>query len=499
MDDPVGAPRHIASLRAGRGQRRYDEERGCYVYDISFRARSPLTDRVIAVAEAFGLGVDEEKTHVVYRDFELRLGEGDVVYIMGDSGGGKSLLLRALREDLGGEAATVGELPEPPTGPVIDAVGGSFGEALDLLSRVGLNDAHLFLKGYGELSDGQRHRFRLAQLLEAGKKYWLLDEFCSTLDRETAKIVAYNAQRQARRTGSTLVVATAHTDLEEDLSPSVLIRKGWGQDVSVEYRPNQGAPNCTVMKEVAIRESCGDEYRRLAHLHYREEDAPVPQRYYAAELAGQIVGVIVYSYPPVANGGRRLAVGYAPNLEELNRDWTIISRVIVHPKYRSTGLGSRLIRDTLPVQGLRHVELTAVMARYNSFAERAGMRLILTREPHPAIVEAVEAMKRLGFNPALMGSRGYNQRALGGLGEGERELLRQALLGVSSQYYKRLSRKGDAYVRSGDFELWLSAQDDASLAHTLKTLSILNQAKAYLYWCSDWHEPINKANNVQKT
>jgi hypothetical protein len=126
------------------------------------------------------------------------------------------------------------------------------------------------------------------------------------------------------------------------------------------------------------------------------------------------------------------------------------------------------------------------MARYNSFAERAGMRLILTREPHETVTMAVEAMKRLGFNPALMGSRGYNQRVLGGLGEDEGELLRRALLGVTSQYYKRLSRKGDAYVRSLDFEAWLKAQDDASLAHTLKTLSILNQTKAYLYWCRDW-------------
>jgi hypothetical protein len=126
------------------------------------------------------------------------------------------------------------------------------------------------------------------------------------------------------------------------------------------------------------------------------------------------------------------------------------------------------------------------MARYNSFAEKAGMRLIMTREPHPAIAGAVEALSRLGFNPALMGSRGYNERALGGLGEGERELLRRALLGVPSQYYKRLSRKGDAYVRSQEFEPWLRAQDDGSLAHALKTLSILNQTKAYLYWCRDW-------------
>jgi ABC-type ATPase with predicted acetyltransferase domain len=83
-------------VRAERRARRYDEERGCrgcYVYDISFKTSAPLTDRTIEVSKTFGLGVDEEKEHVLYRDFELRLTEGDVVYITGDSGSGKSVLI----------------------------------------------------------------------------------------------------------------------------------------------------------------------------------------------------------------------------------------------------------------------------------------------------------------------------------------------------------------------------------------------------------------------
>jgi hypothetical protein len=99
MDDPVGVPRLVASLRAGRGPRRYDEERGCYVYDVSFTASPPLTGRVRGVAEAFGVALDDRR-QVLYRDFELRFGERDVVYVAGDSGSGKSVLLRALTEHL---------------------------------------------------------------------------------------------------------------------------------------------------------------------------------------------------------------------------------------------------------------------------------------------------------------------------------------------------------------------------------------------------------------
>jgi len=102
-------------------------------------------------------------------------------------------------------------------------------EALELLSRVGLNDAYLFVRRYHELSDGQKYRYRIAKLIESGAQFWIMDEFCATLDRDTAKIVAFNIQKQARRTGKAVIAATTHTDLFEDLAPSVHIHKGWGK------------------------------------------------------------------------------------------------------------------------------------------------------------------------------------------------------------------------------------------------------------------------------
>lgn len=230
-----------------RGTRRYDEERGCYVYDIAFKTGVPFTERTIQVAEAFGLGVDDDHEHVLYRDFELRLAEDDVVYITGDSGSGKSVLLGALEEDLGDEAFNIGDVNVDVGTPIIDTIGRTFKEALGLLSVVGLNDAFLFLRSYGELSDGQRYRYRIARMIDEGKEFWLDDEFCSTLDRTTARIVAYNIQKLAHRCGVTLVVATTHTDLEGNLSPSICIRKGWGEEIDVENRSSVEAPKCSIM------------------------------------------------------------------------------------------------------------------------------------------------------------------------------------------------------------------------------------------------------------
>jgi len=81
--------------------------------------------------------------------------------------------------------------------------------------------------------------------------------------------------------------------------------------------------------------------------------------------------------------------------------------VVVRPKYRTIGLGVKLVRETLPLAGKPYVETTAVMARYNPFFERAGMTKIAESKPRPAILEGVEKLRRLGFNPVLLGSTKY--------------------------------------------------------------------------------------------
>ena len=472
----------IARTRA----RRYDEEKGKYIYDISFRTRSLITDRTVKVAEAFGIGVDEEREHRIYTDFELKLTEGDVIYITGDSGSGKSVLLRALEEDLRDKAINITDIQYCTKVPLIDTVGATFHDALRLLSKVGLNDAFLFLRRYPELSDGQRYRYKIAKMIDSGKRFWLADEFCSTLDRTTARIVAYNIQKLARRSGATLIVATTHTDLKEDLNPSILIRKGWGEDIQVEYRPNIEARVCTVTRNITIRDSTKEEYYRLSKFHYRDSRVPIPIKIFAMERGDELIGTVAYSYPPLQTAGRKQAVGYRPRVKELNRDWAIISRVIIIPKYRTTGLGVRLVRETLPMVGRRHVELIAVMAQYNPFAEHAGMKRILQKEPDPSVLEAIERLRKMGLNPVMLASKTYNQKRLGEFTEEEDHQVREILLCVKTHYYKRLMSTGKPYVKKAQMKRWLSEQPRERLARCLSILSVLSETKVYLYWSRDW-------------
>ncbi len=139
------------------------------------------------MAEAFGLGIDETQKFKVL-DAELKIGPQDIVYITGDSGSGKSVLLRAIRADLGEEAIDLSEVAVDPDKPLIETVGATVEQGLELLSKVGLNDAFLFLRTYSQLSDGQKYRYRIAKLIESGKQWWLMDEFVLALIETQLKL-----------------------------------------------------------------------------------------------------------------------------------------------------------------------------------------------------------------------------------------------------------------------------------------------------------------------
>jgi uncharacterized protein len=202
----------------------------------SFSTRTERSERVIKVAEAFGLGL-EDREFTVLDGVELEVNRGDVIYICGQSGAGKSVLLRELAQKLeeNGDRVVSIDGVELLDKPLIDQLGGDgLADAIRLLSIAGLSDAYLYVRKPAELSDGQRYRFRLAKLIEGDADVWVADEFGAVLDRVTAKIVAWNLAKVARSLGKTLIVATTHTDLQEELAPSLTITKRFHERIKIE-------------------------------------------------------------------------------------------------------------------------------------------------------------------------------------------------------------------------------------------------------------------------
>jgi ABC-type lipoprotein export system ATPase subunit/GNAT superfamily N-acetyltransferase len=470
--------------------RKYDRETGKFIINISYETVAPEpTERVVGVAEGFGLGLDQWQKFIIYDNVELKIGPQDIVYITGDSGSGKSVLLKALekdiRQDMGLSSINIAEIKPEPDKPLIETVGNSLEEALELLSKVGLNDAFLFLRSYKQLSDGQKYRYKIAKMIESKAQFWIMDEFAATLDRDTAKIVTYNLQKLARQQGKAVLAATTHTDLFEDLNPSVYIYKKFGKEIDIRYYPNEPAEECTLMKEMRIVEGTTEDWRKLAGFHYRSHKIAAPRKIFSLKRGDELCGVIVYCYPPPTTFGRRLVLPKM-SMKELNQKLSIITRVVVHPKYRTIGLGAKLVKETLPLAGTPYVEMPAVMAKYNPFAEKAGMQKIAEQPPPKEALKITETLQQLGFNIQLLGSEKYALNKLQSLSNEDVTKIREAFIKYA---HARFMKYFLCHVPFGRKEVYAKEVMKANLermAHLIKVCSFLLQTKVYLFWRSNY-------------
>ncbi len=213
------------------------------------------TPRVCRVAAMFGLGVDQRRTLELIPPTDLALRPGQLIFITGASGGGKSTLLRLIATGLAGrdDVAVIDfdALALDTDAALIDALDAPLADAMRYLALAGLSDAFVMLRRPRELSDGQRYRFRLAcamRRVERAAQPWvvvLADEFCSTLDRQTASVIGRNLRRFVTRAAEgagrrvCFIAATTHDDLLEPLCPDTLIVPEPGAGVAVHERPTR--------------------------------------------------------------------------------------------------------------------------------------------------------------------------------------------------------------------------------------------------------------------
>jgi ABC-type ATPase with predicted acetyltransferase domain len=474
--------RRQRDFRIRQFRRIYDRTEGKFTFNISYETHTKPTPRSLVVAEAFGLGIDEAQRFKVL-DAELKIGTQDIVYITGDSGSGKSVLLGAIKADLGEDAIDLSDVAVDAEKPLIETVGVTVEEGLELLSKVGLNDAFLFLRTYSQLSDGQKYRYRIAKLIESGKQWWLMDEFAACLDRDTAKIIAYNMQKIARQQGKAVIAATTHSDLQEDLKPSVLVRKRFGEEIKIDYYANTPAAECSLIREMTIEEGTRDDWQKLSVFHYRGHKVAVVRKIFRLVRRDELCGVVVYSYPPPACYGRRLVLPRM-TIQELNKKLSIINRVVIHPKYRTIGLGAKLIRETLPIAGTLYVEMIAVMAKYSPFAEKAGMQKIAQQQTVQSVSVVSTVLGELGFDLQLLGSERYVRGKLESLSSTQISKLKEAFIKSKHTRFRKefaVSRH-QPFGKNSDYIKNLRTADNIKMCRLIKIAGMLLQTKVYFFW-----------------
>jgi GNAT superfamily N-acetyltransferase len=261
----------------------------------------------------------------------------------------------------------------------------------------------------------------------------------------------------------------------------VHIHKRFGKEITVNYYPNEPARECSLVKEMKVDEGTGEDWRKLAGFHYRSHKIAGPRKIFCLKRGDELCGVIVYCYPPPTCFGRRLVLPKM-SMKELNDKLSIISRVVVHPKYRTIGLGVKLVRETLAKAGTPYVEMPAVMAKYNPFAEKAGMQKIVEQPPPKEALAVAETLRQLGFNIQLLGSEKYVLNKLQTLSDEDLEKLREAF---TKHPHARFMKYFFPHLLFGHKKVYVEEINKADLerlARLIKVCGFLMQRKVYLLW-----------------
>jgi hypothetical protein len=232
------------------------------------------------------------------------------------------------------------------------------------------------------------------------------------------------------------------------------------------------------------------EWHQLSRFHYRGHKVAGPRSIFRLMRGNELCGVIVYCYPPPTCYGRRLVLPHM-TIRELNQQLSIINRVVIHQKYRTIGLGTKIIRETLPLAGTPCIEMVAVMAKYNPFAEKAGLKKITEQQPLLCILKISGLLVKLGFNLQLLSSEHYVLESIEKLSSDEIGLMRQAFVENMHPRFKKefAASRHQPFGKTSDYLECIQTADSEKLSKLMKVVGMLLQTKTYLFW-SKWQEKL---------
>ena len=300
----------------------------------------------------------------IFEDKSVDLGVINI--ILGRSGCGKTTLANLLSRKYGYK-----RLPQIVDGNllVIDLLKTSLKKSLYWLNVVGLAEVPLYLTKYCNLSTGQKLRFDIAFALSLGYKKLYIDEFCSYLDRPTAKACAYSIQKCIRKIGGSLLLATAHDDLIEYVKPDVEIRienKRIAQTIHT-YSDISPFENYFKIKKGSLLDYLEFEkyhyFQNISNELFSDYKMFVHTLYYKSEK----IGVVLYKQPYDC---------FWETDEEflhINHNVVILNRIIIHPSYRGIGASTWFIKNSIGLlSNYRIVYVATALGKYIPFFEKAG-------------------------------------------------------------------------------------------------------------------------------
>ncbi len=199
---------------------------------------------------------------IILKNINLNIEKGEVVSIIGPSGGGKSTLLRCL---IGLEEIDSGDIKVPDKKKmgmvfqsfnlfphktaiqnimesliVVDKMDKSEAKkiAYDLLEKVGLKDrADFYPKA---LSGGQKQRVAIARALARNPEVLLFDEPTSALDPDMVKEVLNVIEQLRESSNITMVIVSHEIDFVNQISDRIIVMENGNiKDIVVNKKKRQ--------------------------------------------------------------------------------------------------------------------------------------------------------------------------------------------------------------------------------------------------------------------
>ncbi len=345
---------------------------------VSFNkpSQSLHNEREMLISKIFGLNPNSNTTQVV-ENFNLPISEKSLIYITGYSGSGKSSLLNEISKKI--PEAKINQIILPESKLVIDCFAAEVAEVIQWLGRFGLGEARVLTTPIQYLSVGQKERLRLAMLLWEKPKTVLLDEFLSSLDRFTARVIAFQFQKIVRKLGITCIVATAHHDLEDALFADVTLKLDLGGRVQVQKKNytelELKSKKLSESEKISIEAGSLEDYQALKHFHYMDQQVG-DQSLVASDIVsiqkavfeGKVVGVRVFTkiFP---SSYEKINI-----FKLINEKAVLSSRVIVHPAFRGLGLSKLMDFNKNQATSFQIVVSHSALAKYFPFDFSAGYK-----------------------------------------------------------------------------------------------------------------------------
>jgi hypothetical protein len=132
--------------------------------------------------------------------------------------------------------------------------------------------------------------------------------------------------------------------------------------------------------------------------------------------------------------------------------------------------------------------MVAVMAKYNPFAEKAGLQKVTEQKPLKSILSIATSLSELGFNLQLISSEQYVLQKLDYLDSPERAKLKEIFIKNKHPRFEKefaVSRH-KPFGKTSDFIKRIENANLVKMAKLVKVVGMLLQTKVYLFHKEGW-------------